>query len=622
LKLGCNSRESIIDFIERSDKLPLLRNYYTAMLAQAVFNKCLRAVAKLSKEKGFSCLIINELYQDKQSWLVDYLTAALKLAGVTVSIDVRKSCDSTDESYKNNITLYITPFDSQVQNGGVKAPDLLPKKTNCVLLSIPGEGGPLKVLEECVGANCLDQTDQKNCYFLIFEILNKIINDNRINDIYYDFKKQFDVMEDFAEPKDSPLSFEAGELANVKNNYISAKSSNPYHKKWYLALVVFLVGFVITGILHFKKNGGNGKDQNSIQATRSDEVQKNEEMIPIRSDLEVPTESVILNRPELTSQINDRFKDRSGIQTIALVGIGGAGKTTLARMYMRAHSVPVLWEINAETKETLNASFENLAHALSKIETDQKILRGILKIKSSIDREEKVVQFVKEKLRFHSSWFLIYDNVKKFADIQKYFPKDPEKWGQGRIILTTQDSNIQSNNYVDSCVVVNELSPEQKLSLFIKIMNNGGTLSFTLAQQNEAKNFLTEIPPFPLDVSVAAYYLKATHVSYANYLENMLKYNMNFLNVQKTILQEAGDYTKTRYGIITLSLKHLIDTNPDFKDLLLFISLLDSQNIPRDLLIQCKDALVVDSFMYHLKKHSLITNEISTAYHLDLGFSI
>jgi tetratricopeptide (TPR) repeat protein/DNA-binding CsgD family transcriptional regulator len=622
LKLGCNSRESIIDFIERSDKLPLLRNYYTAMLAQAVFNKSLREVAKLSKEVSFSCSIINDLEQDGQGCLGDYLKAALSLAGITVSIDVRKSFDSIDKSHKNSFILHIAPFNSPIQTGEMQESALLSHNKNCVLLLMPAEKGPVKVLEEYVDVNCLDQGDQKNYYFLVFEILNKIISDSNFNSIYLEFKKQFHVMEDFVDPKDPLPPLEARKLANGEINYTPIRNSNKHHKKWYSLLVVFLLSFVIMGVLHFKKNGERSKDENWIQTASTEEVQDNKERISIRSDLEVPTQSVILNRPELTTQINDRFKDRSGIQTIALIGMGGAGKTTLARMYMSEQNVQVLWEINAETKETLNASFESFAQALSTTEKDQKILRGILKIKNSMDREEKVVQFVKEKLRIHSNWFLIYDNVKQFTDIQKYFPKDPGKWGQGRIILTTQDSNIENNNYVDSSVVVNELNSEQKLNLFIKIMNNGGALTFSPAQVNEAKNFLIEIPPFPLDVSVAAYYLKTTHVSYKNYLENMLKYNMDFLNVQKTILQEAGDYSKTRYGIITLSLKHLIDTNPDFKDLLLFISLLDSQNIPRDLLIKYKDAHVVDSFVYHLKKHSLITNEISTAYHLDLGFSI
>jgi tetratricopeptide (TPR) repeat protein len=44
---------------------------------------------------------------------------------------------------------------------------------------------------------------------------------------------------------------------------------------------------------------------------------------------------------------------------------------------------------------------------------------------------------------------------------------------------------------------------------------------------------------------------------------------------------------------------------------LLFVCLIDSHDIPRDLLNYCKDSTVVDSFIYHLKKYSLITTDSS-----------
>ncbi|MBT5389787.1 MAG: tetratricopeptide repeat protein [Alphaproteobacteria bacterium] len=208
------------------------------------------------------------------------------------------------------------------------------------------------------------------------------------------------------------------------------------------------------------------------------------------------------------------------------------------------------------------------------------------------------------------------------SDLNTYFPSDPNIWGNGRIILTTRDSNIENSRYVNNLVQVGELTPEQKLNLFMKIMSNGKKTSFTNAQRKSTKNFLAEIPPFPLDISVSAYYLKATHIPYKKYLENMSTYNRNFSDVQKKILQEIGGYTKTRYGIITLTIKRLIKAHKDFKELLLFISLLDSQNIPRELLTTFKDDFVVDNFIYHLNKFSLITNKSINLPLLESTFSI
>jgi len=129
----------------------------------------------------------------------------------------------------------------------------------------------------------------------------------------------------------------------------------------------------------------------------------------IRSDLVIPTESVFLNRLELMAQIEDRFKGQSGIQTIALVGPGGSGKTTLARQYVHPQKANVLWEINAETHESLKGAFENLAEALAKTKEGKKIFRELQEIKDTLARENKIIQFVKEHLKIYSNWLLIFD---------------------------------------------------------------------------------------------------------------------------------------------------------------------------------------------------------------------
>ncbi len=339
--------------------------------------------------------------------------------------------------------------------------------------------------------------------------------------------------------------------------------------------------------------------------------EKNTNQLIARSDFVLPAKHVFLERPDLLAQIKNEFKAQSinEIRTIALLGAGGSGKTTLARDYAYSQNLPVVWEINAETIESIKLSFENLAQAVAKTEADKKILRGIQDIKISEIRETKVIQFVKDHLRLYTPWFLIFDNVEKFSDIQKWFPQDTNTWGNGKILLTTRDSTIGNNMRVNHMILTGELTPYQKLSLFTKIMNHQTKQLLTTVPTEEVKTFLEDIPPFPLDVSVAAYYLKAANLPYAAYLENLKKHNKDFETVQEALLKEAGNYTKTRYGIIVLSLQNIITAHKDFRDLLLFISLLDSQDIPRALLESYKDKTIVDNFIYHLKKYSLITNE-------------
>ena len=77
--------------------------------------------------------------------------------------------------------------------------------------------------------------------------------------------------------------------------------------------------------------------------------------------------------------------------------------------------------------------------------------------------------------------------------------------------------------------------------------------------------------------------------------------SQNFDKGQKAFLKEVTDYSQTRYGLITLSITRLIETNPEYKDLLFLICLLDSQNIPLSLLASYKDSVLVDQFMRDLK---------------------
>ncbi|MBS0271903.1 MAG: tetratricopeptide repeat protein [Proteobacteria bacterium] len=611
LKLGCHSRESIIDFIERSDRLPFLRKYYATVLAEVAFEQCLKDISKLLQEENTSCYITYGSEKSSQDLLIYHLESSLKLLGVSVLTEVRNISRPLQAICKNHYVIYIMPKDPTENKEDL---DALAKSTNRLLFLFP-EGYDLReIFTDEKSVNLLNLTDQENYYLLIFDILKMLFPRYNFDGVYSEFNNQYEGVEGITDPNSQQIPIEelTKEIAEADfSRPVTSKflSNKKYVLAGSLTILVLISSFVYV-------TGG----QTSLQTFHTNKNLAG--TVPIRSELLVPTDPVLLDRPEVIAQIEERFKGWRGIQAIALVGVGGAGKTTLAHYYASSQILPVIWAINAETKETLNESFEELAQALSRTEEDQKILRGILKAKIVTQQEENIVQFVKERLRLHSNWLLVYDNVEKFTDIQKHFPKDPGNWGQGRIILTTRDSNIGNSNRVNNVIQIKALSPEQKLNLFIKIMSNGGALSYTPEQTEEAKKFLVEIPPFPLDVSVAAYYLKATNISYKNYLDNMLKYNNDFSIVQEKILQETGDYTETRYGIITLSLKHLIETNKDFRDLLYFISVLDSQSIPREILVKFCNNIIVDNFIYHLKKYSLVANDFSSIDRLSSDISI
>ncbi len=334
----------------------------------------------------------------------------------------------------------------------------------------------------------------------------------------------------------------------------------------------------------------------------------------IRFDLRIPTEAVFLRRSSLIKNINEKLKGKEDIETVALVGvvgIGGVGKTTLAREFGHSYRGPVVWEINAETKNSLTTSFLDLAGSLAQTPDKKTDLEFIKAIQNSEEKEKQLLILVQRWLREKPNWLLIYDNVPTVSEIKNYLADDPKIWGKGKVIITTRDSNIKNANCIkpENVIQLEELSEEERLTLFSKILYNCEPHKLTKTQKEEAIIFLKNIPSFPLDVSITAYYIKNSQITFDQYLERMRSFNKNFEEVQELFLKEMTDYTKTRYEITTLSFKKLIEVNPYFKELLLFICLLDSQNIPKNLLEFYKDKETVDAFLYHLRQYSFITKE-------------
>src|SRR4051812_23407315 len=58
LKLDCNSQESIINFIEKSDKLAQIKTHYISILTADLFTRSLKEVTQLMSKEGAVHLMI------------------------------------------------------------------------------------------------------------------------------------------------------------------------------------------------------------------------------------------------------------------------------------------------------------------------------------------------------------------------------------------------------------------------------------------------------------------------------------------------------------------------------------------------------------------------------------
>lgn len=616
-RFDCSTDRMAI-LIEESDQSLLLREHYVHLLVHNLFKLELQEIGK----KISSDHLRNKhtlVYSQKKQQFFDEIAKDFNDSGLLVSLEYRKETPSvevlTQEGKSNECNVYFIP-DTFLETEGIRSiASKKPKVTNhkIIFLTNIHSSKLEKVLQEYQHLLFINPLDMYSYYFNAYAILEHLAPNLDLKKAYTRF------VEKASSLQTSLLSYlRAGNHSSNKdllNSHVLMHEQQLPSKK--LKVRYTILGLMSIGVLLFV---GSQRNIITIPNQQSENIslpyplsKKNNKFQAIRSDLFIPPKATFLNRPNLIDQIEQQYKQQQDemIKTVALVGMGGSGKTTLGHQYASSQDLPVVWEINAETKESLKRSFEALAFALAKSQGDHHMIGKLQQIENADIRAEEILSYVKERLRYQSSWLLIYDNVERFVDILRYFPHDPNTWGRGKVIVTTRDLILQANKYISGIICIGELTPEQKFTLFTKITYKKGTSPLTQQQAQEAISFLENLPPYPLDISVAGYYLTATNASFETYLENLKTNSKEFVNLQQSILKEMGYYTKSRYNIISISIQKLLDIDKEFKELLLLVSILNSQGIPKNLLEANKNKVVVEKFIFHLKRYSLLVNESS-----------
>jgi tetratricopeptide (TPR) repeat protein/DNA-binding CsgD family transcriptional regulator len=334
----------------------------------------------------------------------------------------------------------------------------------------------------------------------------------------------------------------------------------------------------------------------------------------VRSDLHIPSASIFLERHNIAKQIKDKLFSNSvtrdnTVPLVVLVGIGGSGKTVFARALARRVKIPITWEINAETRNTLFNSLNELAQTLAVKLSEKAELSNINQINDLEQRRKLMLSFIKRSLKQQSEWLLIFDNVESFSQISECLPIDSAIWGNGHVILTTQNAYMKEAELIEhkNVVAIEPLSLEEAIQLFSNICYKQDPRVLSKEQLETLKDFLPKIPMFPLDISIAAKYISVNKTSFSEYLRNLQSESKTFYIAQEDVLKETSSYIKSRYSVITLTLKELIQTVPESIPLLWSISLLDSQHIPTNLLIKQSSAKITNALLHAMRKFSLIS---------------
>lgn len=546
MKMEVSSRDLIINFIEKSGKSKLIDEYYFNLTILMRFEAKLKLIGENYKTKPIN-IIINDNMELAKKLCIKSFKKHLQLANIIV-------CNKDNNNAKLNIHCIL------------KSDNFKESELESVFLKLD------KNIEyqSLNTKKIIDFTEKTNYYDSIFALIKAIRDDKQLIKTIKDFDN------------------ESLKLANNFNG-VTTITQEPLFSRIIINSLVFKISVVLILLCTIFFLSTINHNQNK----------------QIRYDLVLPHNSFLLERSTTLNGIKSILNNKD-IGIVALVGIGGSGKTILARNYAKKHTGDLIWEINAETSKTLLGSFEQLAYAISEDFQDKQRLKNIQNITDLSERRKKLRIYITKHIKNYHNWLFIYDNVNDFREIADFFPHDKQVWGTGKVILTTRNSNIANNGLITekNVIMVPELKDSEKIDLFKKII--GKSKIKTHSDKNDLSLFTKHIPPFPLDIVTAASYIKNTGISFNEYTKNITYPTNYFEKAQMGFLKNTGYYNNTRYGIITLSIKQLIDEGKDFQDLLLLISLMKSQNIPRDLLVDYKGEIVVHNFLRKIKMYSFI----------------
>ena len=134
--------------------------------------------------------------------------------------------------------------------------------------------------------------------------------------------------------------------------------------------------------------------------------------------------ALLAGREELLAELDARLTegDGSGPRVVALHGLGGAGKTSVAVEYAHRHlaEVGLAWQFPAGDREVLLAEFVRLAVRLGAREV--------------ADARDPVASVHAALAAFPADWLLEFDDAIGYEAVRGFLPPA----GRGRVLITSQ----------------------------------------------------------------------------------------------------------------------------------------------------------------------------------------
>ena len=265
----------------------------------------------------------------------------------------------------------------------------------------------------------------------------------------------------------------------------------------------------------------------------------------------------LAGRDELLAELDARLAgdDGAGPRVVALCGLGGAGKSSVALEYAHRQlgEVGVCWQLPAEDPAVLAAGFGELAVQLG-----------------AADGRDSVASVHGALAVCPVPWLLIFDNAPDRASVAPFVPPA----GPGRVLITSRNQIWPPGQSLDVPVLDPEVAAEF-------LVNRTGD-----ADRRAALELAGELGGLPLALEQAAAYVQASGESLAGYLALFRQRRPEMLARGEPI-----GYSETVATTWRLAFEDVQQAAPGAAGLLRLLAFCAPEAIPLRLLLQPRPGL-------------------------------
>ncbi|KAF2117486.1 hypothetical protein BDV96DRAFT_644901 [Lophiotrema nucula] len=173
----------------------------------------------------------------------------------------------------------------------------------------------------------------------------------------------------------------------------------------------------------------------------------------------------------LPSSVAHEDSETSQVRSLALCGLGGIGKTSIAveYAYTRRNSFDAIFWVKADDNDTLAQGFASIAKQLELVSNPEEHLDMVVS-------RDRLLEWLADPDRAHHedssypNWLLIFDGADDIDILSDYWPRE----GRGAVLVTSRDQSVK-DVYCKTSVDTQPFDPQESIDLIRELDGNTTT---------------------------------------------------------------------------------------------------------------------------------------------------